>query len=229
MVTAGGTARLPVMIDEREPGSEFADVAVARPRTNGRIRTTDAPSPAVPSLTPTGVPDRRPARAATPPPEDIADFPVRLARSMQAAARAYRTRVGEEINLRRLAILAAIRDERRADAILARQTAAKNRRAVDAWAATAQRQIKSERQRRKVELDAELRRTLRDQNRLVDRRVKAVEAALATHRAELDAFFDEIEGDPDPVAIARHAWRRPAFPDLDTSPPAEASGPSVTE
>jgi len=189
MVTAGGTARLPVMIDEREPGSEFADVAVARPRTNGRIRAIDAPSPTAPSP----IPDRRPARAATPPPpEDIADFPVRLARSMQAAARAYRARVAEEINLRRLAILAAIRDERRADAILARQTAAKNRRAVDAWAATAQRQIKSERQRRKVELEAELRRTLRDQNRLVDRRVKAVEAALAAHRAELDAFFDEI-------------------------------------
>jgi hypothetical protein len=225
MVTAGGTARLPVMIDEREPGSEFADVAVARPRTNGRIRATDAPSPTAPS----SIPDRRPARAATPPPEDIADFPVRLARSMQAAARAYRARVAEEINLRRLAVLAAIRDERRADAILARQTTAKNRRAVDAWAATAQRQIKSERQRRKVELEAELRRTLRDQNRLVDRRVKAVEAALAAHRDELDAFFDEIEGDPDPVAIALHARRRPAFPELDTSPPPEPSGPSPTE
>src|SRR4051794_10674455 len=78
------------------------------------------PPPAAPSPAAPGLPDRRPAaaRAATPPAEDIADFPVRLARSMQAATRAYRARVAEEINLRRLAILGAIRDERRADAIL---------------------------------------------------------------------------------------------------------------
>jgi len=122
--------------------------------------------------------------------------------------------VTEEIELRRVALLARIRDQRREDAIQARLKAAENRRAVDAWAATALRQIKTERQRRKVELDAELRRTLREQNRQVDRRVTDIEAALAKHHAELDAFFEAIDRERDPVRIAEQARQRPTFPDL---------------
>src|SRR4051794_16124247 len=184
MATAGGTARFAVMIDEREPLSESAAVTVLRPRTGARSRTVEprspdapssltspspsAPSPSAPSPSAPAaphVPERRPARGVTHPPEDAADFPGRLARAMQAAARSHRIRVTEEVELRRVAVLAAIRDERRADALRAQQAAAKNGRAVDAWAATAQRQIKGERQRRKAELAADLRRTLREQNR----------------------------------------------------------------
>jgi hypothetical protein len=205
------------LIDEREPGSEFAAaVTVARPRPKAPTRPTEAEaeSPNGSSAPPSGVADRRPARASNGTREDVADLPVSLVRSMQAAAKAHRERVAEQIELRRVAILAAIRDQRRADAVRARQRTAESRRAVDAWAATAQRQIKTERQRRKVELDADLRRTLREQNLQVDRRVRDIEAALAAHRAELDAFFDTIERERDPVAIARHARQRPAFPEL---------------
>jgi gas vesicle protein len=227
------------MIDEREPGTEAAAIAVARARTKGRTPATESPSPSESTDTPPSlpaptdapprladrrngaVPDRRPGRANIGLREDNADFPVRLAREMQAAAKAYRARLAEEVELRRVAILAGIRDERRADVLRARQEVAKNRRAVDAWAATAQRQIKTERQRRKVELEADLRRTLRDQNRDVDRRVKAVEEALAAHKEALEAFFDAIEHQRDPEEIARHALQKPAFPELDE--PAAAS------
>jgi gas vesicle protein len=221
------------MIDEREPGTEAAAIAVARARTKGRTPATESPSPSDSTETPPSLPaptdapprladrrngaapDRRPGRANIGLREDNADFPVRLAREMQAAAKAYRTRLTEEVELRRVSILAGIRDERRADVLRARQEVAKNRRAVDAWAATAQRQIKTERQRRKVELEADLRRTLRDQNRDVDRRVKAVEEALAAHKEELEAFFEAIEHQRDPEEIARHALQKPAFPELD--------------
>jgi len=235
------------MIDEREPGTEAAAIAVARARTKGRTPAAEG-APALPDPIETpprlpeptdapprladrrnGIPDRRPPRANIGLREDNADFPVRLAREMQTATKAYRAKLTEEVELRRVAILAGIRDERRADVLRARQEVAKNRRAVDAWAATAQRQIKTERQRRKVELEADLRRTLRDQNRSVDQRVKAVEAAFATHKAELEAFFDAIEHERDPEEIARHALTKPAFPDLDVASAADVSAADAAE
>jgi hypothetical protein len=149
---------------------------------------------------------------------------------MHEAARSYRARLAEELQLRQVAVMTGIRDERRAEAVRARKAAAQNRRAVDAWAATAQRQIKSERQRRKVEIAADLRRTLREQNQQVERRVKDVEAALAAYRAEVDAFFDAIAQERDPVSIAQRARRRPAFPVLDTTTSIdEPNRPSATE
>ena len=111
--------------------------------------------------------------------------------------------------------MTGIRDERRAEAVTARKAAAQNRRAVDAWAATAQRQIKTERQRRKVEIQADLRRTLRVQNQKAEQRVKDIEAALAAYGAEVEAFFDAIERERDPLTIAQRARQTPAFPALD--------------
>jgi hypothetical protein len=148
---------------------------------------------------------------------------------MHEAARVYRARLAENLQLRRVALMTAIRDDRRADVLRAQKAAAKDRRAVDAWAATAQRQIKTERQRRKVEIEAELRRTLREQNQQVERRVKDIEAALAAHRAALDVFFDEIDQERDPVAIAQRAGRPPAFPALGATSRLESDRPSVAD
>lgn len=181
----------------------------------GRARTREALQPRTPTRIPTGIPDRRPARPATVRPDDGADFPIRFLRAMHEVARSYRARLGEKLQLRRVALMTGIRDDRRAEVVRARKAAAQNRRDVDAWAATAQRQIKSERQRRKVEIEADLRWSLREQNRQLARRVKDVEAAFAAYRAELDAFFEAIEQEPDSVTIAQRARRLPAFPVLD--------------
>lgn len=181
----------------------------------GRTPTVEAPPAPTGPATPPGVPDRRPARASIEPPDDAADFPIRFLRAMHDAARSYRARLAEQLQLRRLDVMAGMRDERRAEALRARKAAAANRRGVDAWAATAQRQIKAERQRRKVEIEADLRRTLREQNQQLERRVKDVEAVLAAYRAELDAYFDAIEREQDPVTIAERARRRPPFPVID--------------
>ena len=211
MSTADGSARLRVMVDVR-------------------ARAIEAVPERTPSATPPGIPDRRPARPSTVQQDDDADFPKRFVPAMHEAARSYRARLAEELQLRQVAVMTGIRDERRAEAVRARKAAAQNRRAVDAWAATAQRQIKSERQRRKVEIAADLRRTLREQNQQVERRVKDVEAALAAYRAEVDAFFDAIAQERDPVSIAQRARRRPAFPVLDTTTSIdEPNRPSATE
>ena len=204
------------------------------PRLAKRGTASDVPPRIAERGTPSGVPpriaergtaadapprlaDRRPARDSVAAPYSFDDFPVRVVRSMHEAARAYRARVAEEIQLREVAILTAIRDERRAGVLRARAEAAQNRRDLELWATTAQRQIKIERQRRKVEIDAELRRTLREKNREVDRRVREVEAAITAHRARVDAYFDAIEVERDAVAIAEQARLRPAFPRIDAS------------
>ena len=179
-----------------------------------RARSVEA-LPRTPSSTSPGIPDRRPARHLTAVPDDDADFPKRFVPAMHEAARSYRARLAEELELRRLAVMTGIRDERRAEAVTARRAAAQNRRAVDAWAATAQRQIKTERQRRKVEIQADLRRTLRVQNQKAEQRVKDIEAALAAYGAEVEAFFDAIERERDPLTIAQRARQTPAFPALD--------------
>src|SRR4029078_6984202 len=135
-----------------------------------------------------------------------------IVRSMHEAARAYRDRVAEEIQLRRVAILASIRDERRAAVLGARAEAEPNGQAVERWATTAQRQIKSERQRRKVEIDTDLRRSLRENNHEGDRPVRQGGAAITAHRARVDQYFDALDKERDPLAIAEHAHRQPAFP-----------------
>ena len=61
-----------------------------------------------------------------------------------------------------------------------------------------------------------------------DRRVRDIEAALAAHRADLDAFFETIERERDPVAIARQARQRPAFPELPVAAPTESEARSGT-
>jgi hypothetical protein len=163
-------------------------------------------------------------------PDDGADFPIRFVRAMHEAARSYRARLAERLQLRRVAVMTGIRDDRRAEVLRAHKAAAQNRRAVDAWAATAQRQIKTERQRRKVEIEADLRRTLREQNQQLERRVKDVEAALAQYRAELDAYFEAIEKERDPVTIVQRARRPPAFPVLDMSTSTDGPNrPSATD
>lgn len=212
------------MIDERRPSSEITVVDVAPVR--GRTRTDEPPLARTASDVPPRLANRRPARGSVDAPYTIDDFPVRVVRSMHEAARAHRARLEEEIELRRVALTTAIREQRRADVMRARKEAAQNRRGVDAWAATSQRQIKSERQRRKVEIDNELRRSLREMNQQVDRRVKEIESALAAHRAAIDAFFEEIERERDPVAIAERASERPA---LRLLAPPEPSKPGTID
>src|SRR4029079_9622128 len=114
------------------------------------------------------------------------DCPVRFLRAMDDAARSYRARLAEQLQLRRLDVMAGMRDARRAEALRARKAAAANRRGADAWAAASQRQIKAERQRRKVEIEADLRRTLREQNQQLEHRVKDVAAGVARCRARVD-------------------------------------------
>ena len=218
------------MLDEQGVESKArAAVAIVRRRTNGGLVRSDDSAPTAPL--PAKAPAAASAAVVTPGrPLDVTDdFLTRLARSMQAVARAKRTRIAEEVDLRRVARLTELRDGRRAEALRLRQLAAENRRAIDAWAESAKRRITNERQRRKAELESDLKRSLREENRRVDRRVKDTEAMIAAHLAEIEGFFAELEREMDPVKLAEQAQRPPAFPDLSARAESGggSSGPSV--
>src|SRR6185503_2339605 len=116
--TARTATESPPRLTERGTASE------SPPRIAARGTASDAP----PRLA-----ERRPARDSVAAPYSFDDFPLRIVRSMHEAARAYRDRVAEEIQLRRVAILTAIRDERRADVLRARAEAVHDRQAVERW------------------------------------------------------------------------------------------------
>jgi hypothetical protein len=157
--------------------------------------------------------------AAEPP-----DFLTQLAQAMQATAGAERSRVAEEIERRRSAHVAAIHERRDAEVARMRELADEDRRGIDAWAETEHRRIQAERDRKTTELQVDLTKSLEEHRRQVEDKVQTVEFAVTAHRAEVDAFFDALDAETDPVRIAQQAGRRPVFPDLDAvvaaSPPA---------
>ena len=157
------------------------------------------------------------------------DFLTQLARAMQATAGAERSRVTEEIDRRRSAHLAAIHDQRDAEVARMRELADEDRRGIDEWAEAEHRRIQAERDRRTTELEADLTKSLEEHRRQVDDKVQTVEFAVTAHRAEVDAFFDALDAETDPVRIAQQAGLRPVFPDLDAVVEATLPSPAAPE
>ena len=143
------------------------------------------------------------------------DFLTQLARAMQATAGAERSRAIDDIDRRRSAHIATIHGRRDAEVARMRELADDDRKAIDSWAETEHRRIQVERDRRTTELDVDLTKSLEEHGRQVDEKVQTVEFAIAAHRTEVDAFFEALGAETDPVRIAQQAGRRPVFPDLE--------------
>ena len=159
------------------------------------------------------------------------DFLGRLADAMRQTAEAERSRVREDIDRRRDEHLAAIQARRESEAARMREMAAEDRKSIEAWAAQERQRIQKERDERLSAVEADLATSLDEHGTEVDREVERVESAIAAHRTEVDTFFASLGSESDPVKIAQLAGQRPAFPDLETAAPAEASatGTDATE
>ena len=166
-----------------------------------------------------------PAAVATTP-DDAGAFLSELVRAMQATASTERARITEQTDRRRDERLAAIHARREAEAQKMRDLADDDLKAIDAWAEDERGRIQAERERRAGALSDDLQKSLAEHGARIDGEIEGVEAAIATYRLEVDAFFVALDGETDPVAIAQHASRRPVFPDLDK--PAGAEAASVT-
>ena len=155
--------------------------------------------------------------------DDSTAFLADLARVMQTAAAAERTRITEDSERRRNAHLDLIRARETSEAEELRVLAEGDVKAIDTWAATEIERIQSERERRITSRRGELAQRLEDHRLMIGREVDAVEAVIATYRTEVEVYFSRLDAETDPVAIAREAGRRPQFPGLDTVGPGTAA------
>ena len=176
------------------PVSEAADTIVAE----------DAPaSEAV---------DVRPAETAA---DDGSAFLAELVRTMQATAGLERIRIGEAIERRRQERVEQVQERKASEADRMRVLAAEDMAAIEAWVDGETARIKLERERRETAVREDLDTSLAEHASKIDQEIEGIEAALATYRAEVDAYFERLDGETDPVVIAQQAARRPAFPALD--------------
>ena len=153
------------------------------------------------------------AQESTPDPENT--FLSELARAMQATAASERLRLETEIEQRRAAHVAEIRTRQGSEADRMRELAAEELTAIDAWAKGERDRIRLERDRRAAALDEDLATSLADHTKQIDVEIERVEAAVATYRSDVDAFFADLDKETDVVALAQRAITRPAFPDLN--------------
>jgi hypothetical protein len=148
--------------------------------------------------------------------DDGSVFLSELVRAMQSAAGAERTRIAEETERRRQAQIDRVRARQTSEAGRMRELARDDKAAIDEWADGETKRIELERERRASALQEDLETSLAEHSAGIDKEIEGVDAAIAAYTAEVDVFFQDLEGETDPILIAQQAARRPAFPVLDT-------------
>jgi hypothetical protein len=219
--------------ESEEAGETAATaVAVSEPESAASVDVDEgSAAEAAPAVVAEAVPDEAtPAQELDP----STSFLTQLARAMQATAGQERDRIVADTERRRQARVDEIRGRETAEAARMRELADEDQAAIDTWAATEIARITTEQQRRSEALRADLDTSLGQHRQLIAKEIERVETAVATHRTELDAFFDALERETDPVAIAQLATRRPEFPSIDTVPltaeePVSATAPPLVE
>jgi hypothetical protein len=151
-----------------------------------------------------------------------ATFLADLAKAMQSTAAAEQARNAEGTEQKRQSHIDAIRAREALEAEELRELAKDDVKGIDAWSDGEIKRVKLERERRIAARREQLQIRLEEHRTVVSREVDAVESAVASYRAEIDEYFRRLEGETDPVAIARHAGNRPAFPDLEHIGPDDA-------
>ena len=147
--------------------------------------------------------------------DEGSEFLDELVRVMQATARGERARIGDDTDRRLHEHVEKVRARQASEADRMRELAGDDMKSIAAWAEGETTRIQVERERRERDLNQDLEGSLAGHSSKVDREIEAIEAAIATYRAEVDAFFEALDRETDPVLIAQRASRRPVFPELD--------------
>jgi hypothetical protein len=175
-------------------------------------------------------PDRAQRTATSPPDDERAAFLDALVQTMQSTLAAQKAKLAEDIERRRMAHVDAISARRELEAGRMREHADEDRRAINRWAADERTRIQFERERRTHELQRELDSKLAEHSLRIEQEIEKAEAVIAAHRAEVDGYFDALQRETDPVAIAQQALKRPRFPTIERSVQAVVSAsPRVGE
>ncbi|HEY8990201.1 MAG TPA: hypothetical protein VIM39_14345 [Candidatus Limnocylindrales bacterium] len=142
-------------------------------------------------------------------------FVSQLVHAMQTTAALERVRIGEDIERRRQSHIEVVRSRQATEADRMRELAGDDLKAIQAWADGEASRIELERERRATALQKDLEISLVEHGSKIDREIEGVEMAIATYRAHVDAFFEGLDHETDPILIAQQAARRPIFPTLD--------------
>ncbi|MEA2578419.1 MAG: hypothetical protein QOD78_2007 [Chloroflexota bacterium] len=207
-----------------------ADAAAEAPTAEA---TSDAPEADATVDAPTGEATATDGETAAPavvaeaagetPIDDGAAFLAALAQAMQSTAEAEKARIIAEMDARRDALVASVRARRESDATRMRELADEDLKGIDSWATAERERIQAERERRAQVVRADLELSLTQHGSKIDREIEVVEAAITAYRADVEAFFANIERET-PIAVAQQAGRRPVFPSIETISSAETTG-----
>ena len=160
-------------------------------------------------------------------PDDNTAFLAELAKAMKTTVAVERTRITQDADRRRDAHIAGINDRRESESAKMRELAQDDLKGIDAWAERERQRIQAERERRAASVRKDLESSLAEHRAKIDGEIQAVDAAVATYRSEVEAFFSVLDQESDPVAIAQHAGQRPVFPTLEAVATPEASAPDA--
>lgn len=146
---------------------------------------------------------------------DGSTFLAELARAMQSTASAEQARNSEATEQRRQSHIDSIRAREAIEAEELRELAKEDVKGIDDWSDGEIKRIKLERERRIAARREQLQIRLEEHRTVVAQEVDAVEAAVASYRADTEQYFRRLESETDPVAIAKQAGTRPPFPVLE--------------
>ncbi len=163
-----------------------------------------------------------------------ADFRTQLVDAMHAAARAQHSRIVSDVEERQAAYVSAVHSRASAEVDAMRATADDVSSQVASWAAAELERIEREREQKLDAARTDFQQRLDSHESRVEREIAEARARVAAYRAEIEAFFSQLDAEADPAVIAQLAARVPAPPDLEkaataaTTPTIEAVTPVPT-
>jgi hypothetical protein len=187
------TAAADERIDDDAPVSEVAEVPAQ----------TETPAPTLES------------GGASLAADDGSAFIAELARAMQATAGLERIRISEDIDRRRQDEIDRVQARKASEADRMRELANEDMAAIDAWVDRETARIQLDRERRVAAVREDLAASLTEHGSKIDKEIEGIDAAIAVYRAEVSAYFENLDRETDPILIAQKAALRPAFPALD--------------
>jgi hypothetical protein len=156
------------------------------------------------------------------------DFRTQLVDAMHAAARAQHSRIVSDVEERQAAYVSAVHSRASAEVDAMRATADDVSSQVASWAAAELERIEREREQRLDAARTDFQQRLDSHESRVEREIAEARARITAYRAEIEAFFAQLDAESDPGVIAQLAARVPAPPDLEKTTDLEQAAPAAT-
>ena len=144
-----------------------------------------------------------------------------LAHAMRAAARTRHGRLVSDADERQAAYLSALHARAAAEVDGLRAANEQDALAVEAWATSEVERLETERERRLSVVRGDLQTRLEAHEARLQAEIARVERAVRSYRAELGSFFERLDAEADPTAIAAMAARVPLLAPLDEADAAD--------